>query len=285
MAVKSKSSVPGVDRRSKVAAVALVAMLSMAGAVAAEGWPRQVDATYRITFNGFDIGKFGFRASIDGNSYAAEGDARLSALLGAFKWQGASRSSGVVADLSAQPKGYTFDYAGVGKSGSIKMGFREGNVAQVSVVPQKPAEPGTIAVQASHLAGVLDPLSAVLALSRTTGANPCGRRIPVFDGKQRFDLVLTYARQQRVAEVRPSGQPGVAYVCNVRYVPISGFRMSDETRHMAETSGIEVALRPVPSAGIFIPYQITVPTKAGTATMTSEQVNIVTRREQIAMTH
>jgi hypothetical protein len=107
--------------------------------------------------------------------------------------------------------------------------------------------------------------------------------LPVFDGKQRFDLVFTYLRQQAVAEARPSGQPGVAFVCRVRYVPIAGHKMNADTRHMATTDGIEVWLRPVPSAALFVPYQITIPTAAGTATLTSERVNIVTRSEQIAL--
>lgn len=254
-------------------------------ATAEQPWPRQVEASYKIAFNGIDVGRFVFRADVTGSDYTATGDARLSALFGALKWQGASRSSGNLSGITAQPAGYTFDYGGTGKSGSIKMGFRAGSVANISVLPQTPPQPGTIPVRDQHLKDVLDPLSAVLAMSRTGNPNPCGRRIPVFDGKQRFDLVLTYVRQQRVAETRPSGQPGVAYVCKVRYVPIAGFRMNEETRHLASSDGIEVALRPVPSADLFVPYQITIPTFAGSATLTSERIDIVTRNSQIALTH
>lgn len=265
---------------------AFSALLGMALPAAAEQpWPRQVDARYKIAFNGIEVGKFQFRADVSGTDYTATGDARLSALFGAFKWQGATRSSGSLAGIHAQPAGYTFDFDGAGKSGSIKMGFKSGGVANVSVLPPKPPQPDTVPVREQHLQNVLDPLSAVLALSRTANSNPCGRRIPIFDGKQRFDLVLTYVRQQRVAETRPSGQPGVAIVCKVRYVPIAGYRMNEETRHMASTDGIEVALRPVPSADLFVPYQITIPTFAGSATLTSEHVSIVTRNSQIALTH
>ena len=61
--------------------------------------------------------------------------------------------------------------------------------------------------------------------------------------------------------------------------------MNEETRHLATTDGIEVALRPVPSADLFVPYQITIPTGAGSATLTSERINIVARGEQIALTN
>jgi hypothetical protein len=252
---------------------------------AAEAGPQRVDATYRISFSGIDIGKFAFRASIDGGTYAAEGDARVSALLGAFKWQGVTRSSGSISALGPRPQGYTFDFNGTTRTGSIKLGFNQGDVTSISVVPAKPPGPGTVPVQPVQLKSVLDPLSAVLAVSRTANANPCGRRIPIFDGKQRFDLIFTFVRQQAVAEQRPSGQPGIAYVCRVRYLPIAGHSQNAEARFMASNSGIEVALRPVPSAGLFVPYQISIPTMAGTATLTSEQINIATRREQIALKH
>jgi hypothetical protein len=267
------------------AAFFLATGLSAVTPATAEGWPSRVDATYRVAFNGFDIGKFEFRADVTGSTYTVQGEARLSALLGAFKWESDTRSAGHVAGASPKPAGYTFEFRGIGKEGSIKLGFQQGHVASITSLPPKPPMPGEVPLREQHLKDVLDPLSAVLALSRTSNANPCGRRIPVFDGKQRFDLVFTYLRQQAVADTKPSGQPGVAFVCRVHYVPIAGHRMTEETRHMATTEGIEVSLRPVPSAALFVPYQISIPTAAGSATLTSERINIVTRSELIALTN
>ena len=270
-------------RRSVFAAT--ITTLGLASAASAESWPSRVEATYKVAFNGFDVGKFDFRADVMGSTYTVQGEARLSALLGAFKWESETRSAGHVAAAAPKPAGYTFDYRGVGKEGSIKLGFQQGQVASITSLPLKPPMPGTVPLREQHLKDVLDPLSAVLALSKTSNPNPCGRRIPIFDGKQRFDLVFTYLRQQAVAETRPSGQPGVAFVCRVNYVPIAGHRMTEETRHMATTDGIEVSLRPVPSAALFVPYQIQIPTVAGSATLTSERINIVTRSEMIALTN
>jgi len=268
------------------AAVTASVVLALAGSPAiAQSWPSRVDATYRIAFNGFDIGRFQFRVDITGSSYTASGDAQLSALLGAFKWDGATRSSGTLPSAGPRPAGYTFDFSGVGKSGSIKLGFQQGNITSVSSVPPTPPEPGTVALRAADLKSVLDPLSAVLAISRTQGTSPCDRRIPVFDGKQRFDLAFSFLRQQAMGAARANGQPSVAVVCRVRFVPIAGHRMTAETKHMASTDGIEVSFRPVPSAAIHVPYHISIPTGAGPATLTSERVTIVTRNEQIALTN
>ena len=93
--------------------------------------------------------------------------------------------------------------------------------------------------------------------------NPCDRRLPIFDGKERFDLVLSYKGQMKVSEQQPSGQPVIAHVCRVKYHPIAGHKVDTENSFMATTDGIEVALRPIPSANVLMPYQITIPTLVG----------------------
>jgi len=274
--------------RAAAAALAfapLVTAVSPAGAEPRDAWPAQVRALYRIDFNSFDIGTFEFDVGISGRHYTAKGNAQLSALLGAFKWRGLTQSTGTLAGDAPKPADYLFDYAGSSRSGVIKMGFAGNGVTSLTHTPTPPAHSDEIPVREAHLKSVLDPLSAVMALSRSTTENPCNRRLAVFDGKQRFDLVLTFNRQETITEARPSGQPGIAFVCRVRYEPIAGHRPSDETKALAMSAGIEVSLRPVPSAKMFIPHQITIPTGVGPATLTSLRVDIVTpRNEQIALT-
>ena len=143
-----------------------------------------------------------------------------------------------------------------------------------------------IPVREQHLKGVVDPLSAIMMLSRSATADPCDRRIPIFDGKERFDLLFSRKGEMRVTEQAPSGQPGIAHVCRVRYLPIAGHKIDSETKYMAANDAIEVALRPVPSANVFVPYQITIPTMAGSATIVSKRVEIVSPgKPQIAMLH
>lgn len=250
----------------------------------ANDWPAQVNADYNITFNGFDIGSFKFQSEINGRGYVLDGDAELSALLGAFKWRGVTRASGNVSSRDPQPAGYTFTFKGSARSGSVKLGFNKDRISNVSLVPPIPDADDEIPVGKEHLKGALDPLSAVMALTRPVGNNgPCERVIPVFDGKQRFDLRLSYRRQEAVKETKQSGQPGIAIVCNVRYVPIAGYSPS-EVEQMAENTGIEVALRPVPSANLYVPYEIRIPTVAGSVTLSSSRVDIkITDQQRIAL--
>lgn len=271
-----------------LAAGASTFFLACGAAVASEPWPHEVHALYKVRFNGFEVGSFEFNSSVQAQTYTLSGNAQLSALLGALSWKGETRTAGTLAANAPRPTGYTFDFNGLGKNGSIRMNFAGDSVTTVSHAPPLQPQTDTVPVRDAHLKGVLDPLSAVMALARTptSGADPCKRKLSIFDGKQRFDLVLSFLREERIVEAKPSGQPDMALVCRVQYFPVAGHKLNEETQHMATTSGIEIALRPVPSANLFVPHQITVPTMAGSATLTSHWVQITTQRNgQIALVY
>jgi hypothetical protein len=165
------------------------------------------------------------------------------------------------------------------------MGFNQAGISSVALKPDKPPSPEAVPVTEQHLKGVLDPLSAVIALTRGM-QNPCERKLAIFDGKQRFDLQLAFRREQKIVEKTPSGQPGVAYVCSVRYQPIAGHKphKEDATKELAASGNIEVALRPVPSANMMVPHNVKIPTNWGEASMNLQRVDIVTPgKGQIAL--
>ena len=129
----------------------------------------------------------------------------------------------------------------------------------------------TVPLKPEHLANVLDPLSAILALTQDSGGKPCDRKLAIFDGKQRFDLTLVFRRQEPI-----EGSAELASVCRVKYTPIAGFRQTEETANLARTTGIEISFRSVPSAHLFVPQKIVLPTLAGTAEITVQHVDIKT---------
>ena len=274
------SSSSRVRRTSTFLATLLLAPVSLGvltGEARAGSWPAEVTASYKITFNGFDLGTFRFQSRFDQDQYALDGNADISALLGAFTWQGITRTSGRLDGDAPRPGSYSFAFRSSSKTGSVVMRYEKGGVRDVKAVPEVEPSAEIVPLKEHHLNGTLDPLSAVIALSRGAAGNPCDRRLPIFDGKQRFDLTLAFRRQQRIVETRPSGQPDVGYVCSVRYQPIAGYKKSEETRRMSEATSIEVVLRPIPSAGLHVPHQITIPTIAGLAVLTAERVEIKTR--------
>ncbi|HVY90627.1 MAG TPA: DUF3108 domain-containing protein [Hyphomonadaceae bacterium] len=69
-----------------------------------------------------------------------------------------------------------------------------------------------------------DPLTAIAELTlrrRATPTNPCGGPMRIFDGRQRYDLVLTFAGR---LNWKSGAYKGPAIKCSVEYVEIAGFK-------------------------------------------------------------
>ena len=153
----------------------------------------------------------------------------------------------MIVNQAPKPASFSFDFRSNLRAGSTKIGFSDGAVTNIMNVPPMVSSAPIIPVREHHLKGVVDPLSAIMMLSRNIAADPCDRRIAIFDGKERFDLLFSRKGDMRVTEQAPSGQPGIAHVCRVRYLPIAGHKIDSDTKFMAANDAIEVALRPVPA--------------------------------------
>ena len=264
---------------------------AFSGPSQAQNWPSRVKADYGVSFAGINIGTFEFNSVVTGSGYNLTGHAHLSALLGAFEWKADTRTQGILAAGVPRPTGYSFDFRSNSKAGQLKMSFADNKVSSLLVQPPALPTMGVVPLKDTHLQDVLDPLSAIMVLAgaqggRGRGPNPCHRRLAIFDGKQRFDLVLSYKGQSQVSEAQPSGQPNIAYVCRVRYVPIAGHKQNEETKALVQELGIEIWLRPVPSADLVVPYQVVIPTAMGQVTLTSQKVEITTQSQgQIAFVY
>ena len=278
-------------RRSRVARVVVFSSaglmcLSPVPTQAADGWPTAVKATYDVNFNGLNVGTYEFNSTHDGHTYKLGGNAQLSLLLGALHWTGTTETTGKLTNESAKPAKFGFNYMAQSKAGSTHMSFSDDIVTQVLHNPPPKFKEGVVPVQAQHLKGVLDPLTAVLTISRWSAGNPCTRRIPIYDGTQRFDLLLSPKGQTELHDSRPSGQPTTAYVCRVRYVPIAGYKPDESTKYLAHNNDIEIILRALPSANVFVPSSVTIPPMAGNATLVARRVNVGSNgQQQNALVH
>ena len=248
--------------------------------------PGRVHATYNISWNGLHLGEFTWESNAKGGKYKLSTSASLSALFGAYSWQGVTRATGTYSGSSSLPAAYAFKYKGSDKSGQIDMRFKRGSVTAIESLPVDKGSLGRIPILPEHKKGVLDPLSAVMALSapikgRVDAADPCKRTLAIFDGKQRFDLILSYARRERF-DGGLVGSKSV-FVCRVKYRPIAGHKMNTETRYMIENDGIEIWLAPVPAANVYVPYNIVIPTWAGSAQITTTKIQIELAGRTVAL--
>lgn len=273
-------------RHSLAAGIAIVAAsVPLAANAADTSWPASVAAKYKLYFGGFEVGSYRFQSTSNGQSYATTGSADVSALFGAFKWKGGIESSGTLGPKAPAPAAYKLSFKTKSKAGSVTLGFDKAGVKTVELEPSKPPHPDAVPVKPEHLKSVFDPMSSILAMTHANGGNPCDRTIPIFDGKVRFNLVMSAKGEQNIKEEKPSGQPKALKVCKVKYVPVAGHKPKDFAKPWIDYDGMEITLRPIPSANVYVPYTVTIPTTIGSAVMSAESVNITSSDQtHIALT-
>jgi hypothetical protein len=239
-------------------------------------WPISVQAHYRLYFAGINVGRLDINADTAAQTYSLSGSGKISLLLGTIAWSGSSSVSGIIESGVPAPANYAFDWRQNKKHGFIHIGFKNRAASEVAITPPARAKPDMVPLTSAHKAGALDPMSAVLMLTKADGRPPCDRRVSIFDGKQRYNVVLTRKRMTHVPSPSGSGPSDTAYVCTVAYEPVAGHRDNADTKAYASKRDVEVVLRRIPGSEMLIPYSITVPTDWGTGSMVTERIDIVT---------
>lgn len=130
-------------------------------------------------------------------------------------------STGIVTPRGLIPLRFDSSVQDGSKHRRVLVDFTPGEVL-VSVSP-KFSDWGFPTPSAAQKLEAVDPLTSVLGLSlrlRATRTNPCGGPLRIFDGKQRYDIRLTFdARLNWNTDV----YKGPALKCDVDYVEIAGF--------------------------------------------------------------
>jgi hypothetical protein len=239
-----------------------------------EAWPVAVDAQYRLRYNGIEVGKLNVKSTRAEKTYAVSGAGKVSVFFGAVTWAGSSTVTGTIAGGLPQPVAYAFDWKNNRKGGVIKLGFKDRVATDVSVTPPPEPHKDLVPLLPAHKAGAWDPVSALLMLSRADGKPPCERRVPIFDGKQRYEIELTFKRKTTIPGTAGSGAGEVADVCRAMYVPVAGHRDNAATKTYMSNKDVEVVMRRVPGSIAVIPYSVTIPTFWGTGSMVTERIEV-----------
>lgn len=272
---------------SSLTAAAAAMLIAMSGTASAQGvaksGARKVTAEYSIGFNGLSIGTFKLVSDLNNNEYSLKGRATISLLAGMlFEWRGDTASTGQVMAKLPRPYAYSFGYRTSDRGENINVRFGNNAVEEIAVSPPPRPAAGRIPVTRKHMQNVVDPLSALVMLtnigSNKSGTQVCSRRLPVFDGKARYDLKLSYKGTKTVTTGH--GYTGPAYICKVKFLPIAGHkRGDDENDFAAKSDAIELWMVPLAKADLYVPYYIYIPTPVGSATLTSSRIEVETTRE------
>jgi hypothetical protein len=240
----------------------------------------QVVAIYRVELAGFNLGDFRLTAKFHGPDYEMRGEARFSILQGLiYEWHGTTASTGKMTSAGPEPEMYALNFQGGDKGEQLRMTFADGAVNQIAIFPNKLPNARTIPVTKEQLEGVFDPMSGAFLYAHSDNPNGdlkvCDQTVPVFDGRQRFDLVLTPKKAVIIKQAGQAAYSGPAVICRVKFIPIAGYQPNNPgIVQLSQSDEIEVWLVPLRGTAMYVPYRIVMPTPVGygSAVATSFQI-------------
>lgn len=249
----------------------------LAASTSADAAETRVRARYDVTLAGFSIGTASLQAGIEGASYDMNVSARLTGLAKFLTGgRGAATSRGALRDAKITPATYAINTKSGDKGQVIRYALAGGAVRTLSVEPPPKTVSDMIPVSDADKRGIVDPVSALMVPVSGSGdplaSSSCDRTLPVFDGRQRFDVQLRYDRTETVkSQSTGEGQyDGKAIVCKATYKAISGHRPGrKQVVFMESNKDMEIWLAPITGTRALLPWKISVRTEVGTAVITA----------------
>jgi uncharacterized protein DUF3108 len=245
-------------------AAILTGLLLVASAAHAQG---KVSAHYTIAMTGVTIGEIDWKIDIGDTLYSTSASGKASGVLSALmNGEGGVAAQGNIVSGRLEPSSFTSAITDEDGAIKLEMTFADG-IASERITPQPPVHPDRLPVTDADRRGVSDPLSAVLMVTKlgggTLAASDCNRTLKIFDGRRRYDLMLSYARLDKVAIER--GYSGPILVCGVVLQPIAGYRANSMiVKYVAGRRNMELWFAPIAGTSVIAPVRVLMPTLIGT---------------------
>jgi len=254
-------------------ASAVVATICLFGSSAsAQG---KLDARYVVTLAGVPIGKGAWVIDIGDDQFTAAASGMTTGLLRVFATgQGNAASRGAVRSDILAPTIFVSTVNNDKRVEELRIVLSAGTVKELVVDPPTTPNSERIPVTDAHRRGVIDPMSA--ALMRVAGSGDpvspeaCRRTVPVFDGRMRFDLQLSFKRIEKVHAQK--GYQGPVAVCGVQFVPLAGYVPERPAiKYLMAEQDMEIWLAPIPGTRVVVPYRISLQTPLGQGVLEATQ--------------
>lgn len=257
--------------------LSLSAILAFAGAgsmitgALADG---RLEARYRMSLGGLELGRAALLIEVDDTSYIASGSARLTGVVQAVSTgKGTAGVRGAINRGVLAPRSFALEAVSDKKTEAIRLVMNGSAVTDMRVEPPVFPSLERVPVTDKDKKGVFDPMSAALVLMPGTddplSPDACARTLAIFDGRQRYDLALSFERMENVKAEK--GYAGPAVVCRIAYRPVSGHKPNKSgVKYMMNNKDMYVWLAPVAGTRMLVPFRASVATAIGTAQLEAE---------------
>lgn len=229
-------------------------------------------AQYRVSLAGIPIGEANFIGNFDGGRYRLDGYGKLTGIAGVFyDYSASAAAAGQLATGKVVPNAFSVNATEGEQTASVKMTMSPAGIRRLQISPKPTAywthHPNRVQVTDAHTRNTIDPISALIIPGGNTADGfdkaACNRTVPIYNGRERFDVRLEYRRIQPVSDSSVPG--GQVLVCGAQYRAVAGHRTDKEEIKLAEKVDAEVLLSPVAGSDLLLPYRVTIPTPIGSA--------------------
>jgi hypothetical protein len=239
----------------------------------------KLSARYSISLLGLTVGQGTWDVEINGDEYSEKAHGRISGMATTLINGEASASTlGTLAKDRALPALFEADVKTDVEIDKIRMELDAAGVTDLVVDPPfLPAKRERVPVKDADRKGVVDPLSAGLVIVAGSDdllkPQSCQGRIPVFDGRRRFDVDLNFMRVDMVKA--EGGYQGPGIVCSARLVPIAGHRVGGASLELLiKLNAVEVTLVPLAGTHILVPFKASISTVVGTVAIAADRFTV-----------
>ncbi|HWK00425.1 MAG TPA: DUF3108 domain-containing protein [Xanthobacteraceae bacterium] len=250
------------------------------------------DARLKVNYEGsvtaIPVGRGEFVLDIADGGYAVVGSARVAGIAKLVsRGHGTVSAKGTFIDGYPSPSAYMTNSESEKKKEDIRISFANAAVSSFSVVPPTEPSKDRIPLTENDRTGVVDPMTAAIVSVPGTGdllsPDNCKRTIPIFDGRQRYDLVFSYERTDNAKDIK--GYNGKLLVCRVDYRPIAGHKPDRlQVKYMQDNKNIFVWLAPVAGTRVLFPARVSIVTLIGIVVVQAEHFEVSPREASIKNT-
>jgi hypothetical protein len=249
---------------------ALVCLIVSALAMPAHAQGR-LKAQFTISMTGVSIGQIVWLVDIADNRYVTSAYGKASGVLSVLvNGEGSVVTHGIVADGRLAPSYFTSNITDDEGHSELRMNFEDGVVKDLV---EPPPRSDRVLVTEADRRGVNDPLTAMLipvAAGDALASANCNRVLPIFDGRRRYNLALSF---RRIDKVDIKNQfAGLVLVCGVILQPIAGYRADSMlVKYVAGRRDLELWFAPIAGTSFIAPIRVLMPTLIGTLEIQANQ--------------
>ncbi len=209
--------------------------------------PGALTLRYDVYARGFPVLSLDFYLDESAAAYEVAGVVRTQGVLGLVSdFTLRTESRGAIAADTLRPSVHDSARRARRKERRAHLDFRHDGSVVAALSP--PEDAGHKLPTADEVVDTVDPLTAILAIGHAVAqTGSCRVKVPVYDGRRRYDLVLADDGMERLASSE-RGKPVELRRCALDMVKLAGF--SSDRDRAPHTDHGKVWIMPSPRAGV-----------------------------------